>query len=114
MAGVFGFSVGDVLEFGKSLSSMRPRNSANSVESGRLCYSVHKTCFSESAGANKAWTALGSDVTTLGLALTKLARDEKVFPPDTEEAEEESLQAVRMVVGDFRETLNELRAFLKK
>ena len=90
---------------------MREQNIANGVLIGRLCYDVHRTCFSETAGANKSWTDLGSSVTALGLTINKLAED---FPPDTEEAEEDSLQAVRMVVEDSRETLNELTTFLKK
>ncbi|RPA93892.1 hypothetical protein L873DRAFT_1494290 [Choiromyces venosus 120613-1] len=96
----FGFSVGDILACGK------------------FCHQVYKACFSEAHDASASWTALGKELVLLGDALQNLCSDEGIIPqdpfksPETHEKEQRALDAVRMVVGDFQETLKDLRTFL--
>jgi len=93
----FGFSIGDILACGK------------------FCHQIYKACFSEAHDASAAWTALGKELVLLGEALQNLCSDDGIIPQDPfcgPEKEQRALEAVRVVVGDFRETLKDLRAFL--
>ncbi|PUU76020.1 hypothetical protein B9Z19DRAFT_290113 [Tuber borchii] len=93
----FGFSIGDILACGK------------------FCHQIYKACFSEAHDATAAWTALGKELVLLGDALQNLCSDDGIIPQDPfcgPEKEQRALEAVRVVVGDFRETLKDLRAFL--
>jgi hypothetical protein len=94
MAHMAGFDVGDVFKF------------------SRLCYVLYRSYFSDVASAKKDWAELGREVNILGDSLNALCKNELVFPLD-KDAQEESLQAARMVIGDFRETLLELETVLK-
>lgn len=100
----FGFSVGDI------------------VACGKLCHQIYKACFSESGEAVSSWNYLGRELYALGTALKTLSLDDNIIPPHLHhegnqerlQKEQRALEAVRMVVGDFKETLRELQAMLLK
>jgi len=95
----FGFSVGDILAC------------------GMFCHQIYKACFSEAHGAPATWTALGKELLLLGDALQNLCSNDEIIPQDPfssgSEEEQRALEAVRVVVGDFQETLKDLRTFLQ-
>lgn len=103
MAG-FGFSVGDILACGK------------------FCHQIYKACFSDAGDSIASWNYLGRELYALGTALKTLSWNDNIIPShmyvkdDQEQSQKEqrALEAVRMVVGDFKETLRELEAMLLK
>jgi hypothetical protein len=95
MAKTAEFDVGDVFKF------------------ARTCSILHRSYFSDVNGVSKIWEELGREVILLGDSLTALCNNDIVFPLDMD-PQEESLQTARMIIGDFRETLNKLHDFLKR
>lgn len=100
----FGFSVGDILACGK------------------LCHQIYGACFSESGDAIASWNYLGRELYALGTALKTLSLDDHIIPSSMQieggheiiQKEQRALEAVQMVVGDFKETLRGLEAMLLK
>lgn len=101
----FGFGFGDILAC------------------GQLCHEIYKACFSEAGDAKTCWGRLGREVYALGTALGALLMNSDIIPnmyirsPVNEEniqKEQRALEAIRIVVGDFKETLLELEKMLLK
>jgi hypothetical protein len=98
----FGFSISDILACGK------------------FCHQIYTACFSEAHDASASWNALGKELLLLGDALENLSSNSGIIPqdpfggPGANAKEQRALEAVQMVVGNFRETLKELQGFLLK